>query len=183
MMISDFLVMHPSGPFFQLDNNEYEEAIKAHPELAIETDVNYIERTASGCLEVGGDAYFTNSTVLEQFERLLKMIKFKKKFKDHAVEIIVDNARTHTARPYSIHDFGKSIGTRCPVDKLHFVDEKGVECSLETHFTSGAQKGQSKGLLQIAKELNVPVQPKIKLNELRTILGQHAAFKTVSIDK
>jgi hypothetical protein len=30
-MISDFLVMHPDGPFHKLDSDEYNQAITAHP--------------------------------------------------------------------------------------------------------------------------------------------------------
>ncbi|CAF1516782.1 unnamed protein product [Rotaria sordida] len=41
VMFSDYLVMHPSGPFFTLDNIEYDQALKKYPELTnIDDDVN-----------------------------------------------------------------------------------------------------------------------------------------------
>ncbi|CAF4744477.1 unnamed protein product, partial [Rotaria sp. Silwood2] len=113
--------MHPSGPFFSLDEAEYNKALTTFPELNIDTDVNYFERSATGFIDVGHDSYFDNSTILKQFERLFKLIQFKKDFKDHEIKIIVDNARTHTARPYSLQDFGKAIGTRCPIDKIEYL--------------------------------------------------------------
>ena len=54
------------------------------------------------------------------------MLKYKVELKDHAIEFIVDNARTHTAKSHSVNDFGKSIGTRCPADTIDFVNlERG----------------------------------------------------------
>ena len=40
------------------------------------------------------------------------MLEFKQDYKQHQIDIIVDNARTHTAKAYSLQDFGKSVGTR-----------------------------------------------------------------------
>ncbi|CAM4804120.1 unnamed protein product [Rotaria magnacalcarata] len=98
-MLSDFLVMHNSA-------------------LGEEQDINYIERSASASMNVDSDAYFDNSTILTQFERFFKLLQFKKCFSNHQIEIIVDNARTHSARAYNLSDFGKGISTRCPVDQL-----------------------------------------------------------------
>ena len=39
------------------------------------------------------------------------MLQIIKEYKNHDIEIIVDNARTHTANSYSWNDPGKSIGT------------------------------------------------------------------------
>ena len=182
-MISDFLVQHPSGPFFELDPREYDEALKAYPELEHDDMVSYVIRTATGSIDVGGDLYFTNEIVLNQFARLFKMLKFKKAFAGHNIEIVVDNARTHTARSYSSRDFGKSIGTRCPVDTLEFTDSNGSKRKIDTHFKSGPQKGRSKGLLEIAKELKVDIPGKISLDELRNRLNQHPAFMNVRTDQ
>ncbi|CAF1466063.1 unnamed protein product, partial [Didymodactylos carnosus] len=130
-MISDFLVMNLSRPFFTLNEAEYKRALKMYPELAADTDINYVERSVTGCINVGYDSYFDNSTILDQFERLFKLLQFKKEFKDHEIEIVVDNAPTHTARAYSLQDFGKSIGTRCPVDKIKYVDQQGVKQTVD----------------------------------------------------
>jgi hypothetical protein len=179
VMISDYLVMHPSGPFFALDNREYNRALQTFPELANDDDVNYIERSATGFIDVGYDLYFDNFTILAQFERLFKLIQFKEAFKNHKIEIIVDNAKTHTAKAYSLLDFGKSIGTRCPIDKIEYCDQKGVKCVVDCFFKTGPHKGLSKGLIEISKDLNVKLPPSIKLKQLRDILSHHPAFKIV----
>ena len=113
-MISGHLVMHSSGPFFTLNDEEYKEALKLYPELADDVDsVSYVEKTATGSIDVNYDSYFDNSTILTQFERFFKLLQMKSEFKNHNIEIIVDNATTHTAKPYSLSVFGKSIGTKC----------------------------------------------------------------------
>ncbi|CAF3889700.1 unnamed protein product, partial [Rotaria sp. Silwood1] len=119
-MVSDFLVQHPSGPFFSLNDTEWKEAIKKYPTLDQINDVEYVERSVTASINIGTDYYFDNNTILEQFERLYQMLEFKKEFQNHDIEIIVDNARTHTAKSYSLNDFGKSVGTRCPVEILVF---------------------------------------------------------------
>ncbi|CAF4676888.1 unnamed protein product, partial [Didymodactylos carnosus] len=63
-MLSDFLFMHNSGPFFQLSPAEYKKALRKYPELEEEQDIDYIERSASASMHVGFDAYFDNSTIL-----------------------------------------------------------------------------------------------------------------------
>ncbi|CAF1256310.1 unnamed protein product [Rotaria magnacalcarata] len=87
-------------------------------DLGEEQDIDYIERSVSASMNVDSDAYFDNSTILTQFERFFKLLQFKKCFSNHQIEIIVDNARTHSARAYNLSDFGKGISTRCPVDQL-----------------------------------------------------------------
>ncbi|CAF1536298.1 unnamed protein product [Didymodactylos carnosus] len=111
-MVSDYLVQHPSGPFFELSESEFDEASRKFPELLAPTDIDYIDRTGTASIQVGKDAYFHNQTILSQFERLFQLIKFKTEFEGHDIHIIVDNARTHSAKSHSVTDFGKSIGTR-----------------------------------------------------------------------
>ncbi|CAF4710397.1 unnamed protein product, partial [Rotaria sp. Silwood2] len=125
-MLSDFLVMHQSGPFFQLNSAEYDKALEKYPELDEEQDIDYLEHSASASMHVNSDAYFDNSVILTQFERLFKLLEFKECFKNHQIEIIVDNARIHSARAYYLSDFGKGISTRCPVDQIEWVDDKVV---------------------------------------------------------
>ena len=117
-MLSEFLVMHPPGPFFHLSQTEYEKALEKYPELDEPEDINYIERTASTSAHVSSDVYFDNSTILTQFERFFKLIEFKECFKNHKIEIVIDNARIYSVRSYSLLDFGKGISTRCPVEQL-----------------------------------------------------------------
>jgi hypothetical protein len=178
-MLSDFLVMHPSGPFFQLSPTEYDKALNKYPELDEEQEIDYVERSASASVHIGSDAYFDNSTILLQFERLFKLLEFKECFNNHSIEIIVDNARTHSARAYNLLDFGKGVSTRSPVDQLQWVDDKGVTQSLSCYFLQGPNRGKSKGLYQIAIELKCNPSPTVKLSELRQLLGHHPAFQNV----
>jgi hypothetical protein len=107
-MVSDFLVSHPSGPFFNLNEAEWSECIEVYPEIKEYTGVNYIERTCTGSITPGQDNYFNNDKVLFQFERLFKMLHFKKDFVDgvkNDIAILVENARTHTAQVVHINDF------------------------------------------------------------------------------
>ena len=184
VMISDYLVMHPSGPFFTLNDKEYQQALTLYPELADDVgDVTYVEKTATGSINVGYDSYFDNSTILAQFERLFKLLRFKSEFKNHNIEVIVDNATTHTAKPYSLSDFGKSIGTRCTTDTIEYMDSQGQLQVIDCFFKRGPNNGLSKGLLEISTELNVKLPPKVKLEQLREILANHPAFKVVSLIK
>jgi hypothetical protein len=179
-MVSDFMMQHPAGPFFQLDENEYKRAVDKYPELEAPSDIEYIQRTATASILVGRDAYFDSPTVLEQFERIFKMLKYKIEFKDHAIEFIVDNAHTHTAKSHSVNDFGKSIGTRCPVDTITFVDSQGTKQTLDCYFRSGQNQGLSKGLLEIARELQVATTSDLKFSKLQKLLVDHPAFSNVS---
>jgi hypothetical protein len=51
--------------------------------------------------------------------------------------------------------------------------------SLPCYFQNGPDKGKSKGLFQIAVELECRPPAGIKLNELRQLLSHHPAFKNV----
>ncbi|CAF4639335.1 unnamed protein product [Rotaria sp. Silwood2] len=115
-MVSDFLVEHLSGPFFELSENEWKHAVLKYKSLNVDCDVNYVHQTATASINIGTDAYFDNDTFLGQFERLFQMLEFKQDYEDNQIETIVDNARTHATEACSSQDFGKSIGTRCPVE-------------------------------------------------------------------
>ncbi|CAF1323963.1 unnamed protein product [Rotaria sordida] len=106
-MLPDFLVMHPSGPFFQLIPVGYDKALEKYPELDEEQDIDYIESSASASMHVSSDAYFDNLTILTQFERLFKLLESKECYNNHKIEIIVDNVRNHSARAYNLLDFRK----------------------------------------------------------------------------
>ena len=82
-MLSDFMVMHQSGPFFQLRPAEYDKALEKYPELDEEQDIGCTERSASVSMHVGSDAYFDKSTILIHFKRFLKLLEFKECFKNH----------------------------------------------------------------------------------------------------
>ena len=66
-MISEFLVSHQDNPVFQLSHEEWKEVVSQHPELMVETDIDYIERSPSGLIQVGYDRYFHNNAIASQF--------------------------------------------------------------------------------------------------------------------
>jgi hypothetical protein len=119
LMVSDFLVAHPSGPFFSLNETEWSKCVATYPSILEFNGVNYIERTCTGSIQPGQDNYFSSETVLNQFERLFQMLQFKNDFNSpvkHQIEIVVDNARTHTAQLVNIKEFCLKPGGRCPVE-------------------------------------------------------------------
>ena len=178
IMCSDLLVMHPSGPFFSLTDKEYSEALKKYPNLNDDCDINYEKNSASAAVNVSGDNYFDNENILSQFKRLFQLLPFKEEYKNHDFVCLVDNARTHTAAEFSVNDFGMKPGTRCPVDKIDYIDENNKKRIIECYDDDGC----SKRLLALAYKLNVFVPRKCKLNELKLLLSQLAAFKSVSTD-
>ncbi|CAF4443413.1 unnamed protein product, partial [Rotaria magnacalcarata] len=150
IMCSDLLVMHPSGPFFSLTEKEYSEALKTYPNLNDDCDINYEKNSASAAITL--------------------------EYKNHNFLCLVDNSRTHTAAEIHLNAFGMRSGTRCPVDKIDYIDDNNKKKTIECY----ADDGYSKGLLAIANELNVFVPRKCKLNDLKLLLSQHAAFRSVS---
>ena len=117
---------------------------------------------------------------MNQFERLFKLIEFKRDFQNHLIEVIVDNARTHTMREYSLNDFELNPDTRCPVKTIKYFDQNNKQKILNCCFTSEPLKGKSKELLNVAYDLGLSVPVGCKLKELKSILTNHAAFKNVS---
>ncbi len=181
VMISDFLVGHPSGPFFQLNEKEWSNAVKKFPDLLNDTDLRYEKYSAAIAAHLGVDPYFDNNIILLQFERLFKLLMFKKEYQNHKIEILLDNARIHTAKQYNLNDFGKGSGTRCPVPFIEYIDEINNIKKIDCFFQSGSKKGQSKGLLAIALELGFKISTNCKLDELKCILSGHKAFQNVSL--
>ncbi|CAF1406848.1 unnamed protein product [Adineta steineri] len=180
LMVSDFLVAHPDNPFFQLSKSEWTAAVKKYPELLEDDGIQHIERSASGSIQVDSGGYFDNNAIISQFTRLFKMLPFKIAYANHKIHIIVDNARTHSAKYYSVEDFGMKPGTRCKIDKLCYKDKSSKQQTIDCFFTRRSQKGQSKGLLILAKELGINVPPNVKLEELKQLLSLHEAFKNIS---
>ena len=78
------------------------------------------------------------------------MLEFKKEYHfpvKHTIEIIVDNARTHTAQLVNINDFRLNPNGNCPLEILTFIDDNGVP----------------KGLKKIAFEFGYDLPAKIKI--------------------
>ncbi|CAF1102923.1 unnamed protein product [Didymodactylos carnosus] len=157
-MISDFLVQHPSGPFFKLSVDVWKQAVAKYKSLSDDGDVNYLRRTPTASINIGTDAYFGNDKILSQFERLFQMLEFKQEYKNNQIEIIVDNASAHTAKAYSLQDFGKNIGTRCPVKQIEYIDENGAIKVIDCYFQRGQNKDKSKGLVELCKDLGIQLK-------------------------
>ncbi|CAM4762659.1 unnamed protein product [Rotaria magnacalcarata] len=143
-MISDFIVQHPCGPFFSLSDVEYDKAVEKFPSLSSSDDLNYVQNSATAGINVGVEGYFNNEVILSQFERLFQLVSFKQDFEGHQFEVVVDNARTYSAREYSINEFNKGIGTKRPVDSITYVDDKGKVISISCRFTTGDHRGKTK---------------------------------------
>jgi hypothetical protein len=93
LMLSYFLVQHKFLDIFELNEDEWEEAVRENPNLLKENNfVNYETRSANAYIEPGKDCYFNNNIILDQFERLFILLKYKKIFNNHVIIVIVDNA-------------------------------------------------------------------------------------------
>ena len=99
-MISEFLVSHPNNPFFQLSHEEWKAVVSQHPELMEETDIDCIETSASGSIQVSYGRYFDNNAIVSQFTRLFKMLQLKKAYANYSIYVVVDNTKTHTAKEF-----------------------------------------------------------------------------------
>jgi hypothetical protein len=157
-----------------IDENKL--AMNKYPDL--KNDEFYRKNSATLSLEPGiaRDGYVDNQVILQQFERLFKMFKFKKDFEDKKLIIIVDNATTHTAKEYTISDFSMKSGTKCPTQTIHWK-ENGEEKIHECFHDNGI----SKGLLVLGEELGLLERGrKYKLKDLREIIRKHPAFKNKS---
>ena len=74
-------------------------------------DLNFIESTATSIIIPTKDSYFTNDSILKQFERLMPLMQFSNAFKsvNCRVDILVDNATTHTKALVDVNMFAKGI--------------------------------------------------------------------------
>ena len=61
------------------------------------------------------------------------------------MDILVDNATTHTKALVDISMFAKGTNRACPVSEIKWF-ENGVEKSIDCFFRNGNLNGQSKGL-------------------------------------
>ena len=88
--------------------------------------------------------------------------------------------QTHTARLSDIYNFGKSRGSRCPIDIIEYYDHHNNKKILQCYFQSGPNKNKSKGLLELAKELDISAPLPCSPSQLRELLSRHPAFEMVS---
>ena len=181
-MIGDFIVSHPGMTTFALTNEEWNNAIKESPDLLQDDDMNFLPKTATSIITPSKESYFDNDCILKQFQRLIILMRFSEIFQqvDFRVDLIVDNATTHTKALVDVSMFGKSINTASPVEELFWYDENNNQHSLNCFFQNGEHQGKSKGLFVMSKELELIPEnmlPKqIKLKDLRESASQHPAF-------
>ena len=129
-MVSDFIVAHPSGPFFNLSDAEWQKCFFKYPNIVDLHGVHYDALTCTGRIQPGAENYFCSETILAQFERLFQMLEFKEAFNKplkHDIEIVVDNARTHTAQVVNINDFRLHPKGNCSVGELNYIDDNGAD--------------------------------------------------------
>jgi hypothetical protein len=123
IMVSFFMVCHDQTDVFELNQEEYDEAVGKFPELEDDHGfVNYLPRSANAWIEPKKDMYFDNDLILEQFKRLFIFMRFKRSFLNYQVEVIVDNARTHSAKIYDVRMFNKFPGTNCIYDEIKWME-------------------------------------------------------------
>jgi hypothetical protein len=130
--------------------------VKQFPELALPSDIDHRACSVTTSVSLERDSYWVNATILGQFERSFKLIKFKTECKNVEIQLIVDNARTHSAKSHSITDFARPIGKQYPVEKIDSIfDSQGSKQTLNGYFREGPNKGTSKYLVETAGELTV----------------------------
>jgi hypothetical protein len=122
-----------------------------------------------------------------QFERLFKLIKFKKANENFVVENLVDNARTHTSKLFDLNNLNKNVSIKPSFnDYIEFQDVDNTKKVIDCHFIDDNDEIKSKGLFKIAKELNLIIESsesrdkRYSLPNLRVILSKHEAFKSIS---
>ncbi|CAF1192571.1 unnamed protein product [Didymodactylos carnosus] len=160
---------------------KHKEALNKYPELEDNNGINYEKNSATVSIAIGIKGYFTNEVILSQFTRICKLLPHKTEYKGHKFVILVDNATTHTAKFYSVNDFGKRENTRCPVDVVEWEDKDGKLHEIDCYYPPNVKNGCSKGLLVLARELRFKVDEKIKLDRLKELLSTQSAFQKVVV--
>jgi len=103
------------------------------------------------------------------------MLEFKTEFNEPAklsIEILVDDARTHTAQVININDFRLNPGGKCPVEILTYIDNNDNIQTIDCYDENGVSKGHRK----IANKLGYNLPKKIKYEDIKRVLLQHLAF-------
>lgn len=179
IMVSDFLVQFDE-PLFELSQEEYDLALQRYPELDEPDEfLNFFPRSASAWIHPQKDCYFNNSTILKQFERLFKLSQFKRAYQEKQLEVLVDNATTHSAKLYDVSNFSKKCGTFCPYEVIEWI-ENGNKLSVQCKDSNGVYVGLLKILKEIKLVQNDAREQQFKLQEMRELLSNHVAFEPIS---
>jgi hypothetical protein len=191
IMVSEFLVQHHEA-LFKLDEDEWKAAVKAYPELKRKEErekkskkkdlvqnhdfLNFYPQSASAWIEPKKDCYFNNKIILKQFERLFILLKFKKSYRNHNIEIIVDHATTHTAKHYDVNLFAKSSGSKCQYETIEWIEDDETRTSVNCKDEEGVYRG----LQPIMADLGIEVSEDLSLSQMRKELMNHPAFENIS---
>ena len=85
--------------------------------LAQKSNLEFLPKSATSLITPTKDNYFTNDSIYEQFSRLFILIKYSDFFKklDFRIDLVVDNATTHTKKHVDVNMFAMNINKSCPV--------------------------------------------------------------------
>ena len=145
------------------------------------TDLDDTEHSVTASIRTWKNPYFGNMTMLEQFKSWLQLLRFKEVHKGHRIKCAVDNAKSRAAKVHSALDFGKSIGTRCPGDKIEYRDSERNPKILHWYLHIGSNQGKYKRLLAITKEFKVIMfSPVRQVQDLQSLLADRSASKMVA---
>ncbi|CAF1133361.1 unnamed protein product [Brachionus calyciflorus] len=163
-MLSDFIIAEKSFSLFELNDEEWEEALKNEPILNKESQLGFLSKSATSIITPSKDKYFNNESIHEQFS-------------------LVDNATTHTKKYVDANMFALNINKSCPVEYLVWNDDKGNH-KIDCYFREGPNVNELKGLYVLCKELEIiPKNSKkssFKLEQLRKLASGHISFKSKS---
>jgi hypothetical protein len=143
-MVSDFLVSHPSSPFFNLNETEWSECIEVYSEIQEYTGINFIERTCTGSIQPGQDNYFKCETVLNQFERLF----IRKRTDQTYIRLIslLNESRTHFIQ----NNLANKLLLRF-WNCLHCYKNKKSYSEIIIQYFSGKSKGKNESHTKVSK--------------------------------
>ena len=97
---------------------------KVYKSLSVNSDGNYLSRTATASINSATDVYFDNDAILEHFKRMkFQTLECKQDYKGNRIEIIIDYTRTYATTAYALQEFGKNISTRCLIKKSNTLME------------------------------------------------------------
>ena len=136
-----------------------------------------VQYSAMTGIRLGYDKYFDDEIILSQFERPFLLLHLKTEYKRYDFKIIIDNARTYSAKEFNFYDFLEGIRTRRPLDSIEFIDVEGKSQQMSFYFSNGEHKEKLKSSLILSKELEIDEDDKIKLDELLQVLFSHSAFR------
>ncbi|CAF1560638.1 unnamed protein product, partial [Didymodactylos carnosus] len=179
-MISDFLVQHPSGPFFELSENEWKEATAKYITLSVDSDVSYIDRTATASINMGTDAYFDNDTSysLQEFGKnigtrcCIEQIEY---VDGNGVQKVIDcyfKGEENKGKSKGLVELCEDLGVQLPA-KLKLDDIRDI---LSTH--RAFQNATKLEMLGIKYKIKIMYCPKYhcELNAIEGLWSNQKAF-------